>query len=250
MSLQDRATGHSTEQAELLGDVMSRAARQLQEEHGDVEGTLQMITMLSLEVVPQVEGCSISYVIGRRTVEPRAYTSELPMQADLLQQEVGQGPCLDAVWEQEVVRVDDVAADERWPKFGVRAAELGVASMICLQLFVAGDHLGAMNLYSRVPRAFDDEATAVAQMLAAHGAVALAGAQQETNLRRGLDNRDVIGQAKGILMERFKLTADQAFLVLARVSQERNRTLADIARELSETGAVGGTSRMDGPARN
>jgi AmiR/NasT family two-component response regulator len=75
-------------------------------------------------------------------------------------------------------------------------------------------------------------------MLAAHASVALAGAQQENNLRKGMDNRDLIGQAKGILMERYKLTADQAFGVLARVSQEMNRKLADIARELIATGVV------------
>ena len=224
--------------AESLGDVMSRAARKLQEEHGDVEATLQAITALAVGTVPNAEDCSISYVFARKRVEPRASSSELPGKVDALQGEIGQGPCLDAVWEQEVVRVDDVRADERWPKFAAKASDLGVGSMMCFQLFVEGDQLGALNLYSRTPGAFDDECEETARMLAAHASVALAGAQHESNLRQGLDNRDLIGQAKGILMERHKLTADQAFGVLARASQNLNRKLADVARELTETGAV------------
>jgi hypothetical protein len=86
--------------------------------------------------------------------------------------------------------------------------------------------------------AFDGESQDFDLLFASHAAVALAGAEHEANLRAGMDNRDVIGQAKGILMERHKLTADQAFGVLARVSQEMNRKLVDIARELSDTGAV------------
>jgi GAF domain-containing protein len=229
-----------------LGDAMSRVARQLQEEHGDVEGTLQAITASAVATVPHATQCGISYVIGRHRVEPRASSGDLPRQVDELQSRLGQGPCLDAVWEQEVVRVDDVGADERWPEFAREAAALGVGSMMCFQLFVSGDQLGAMNLYSGAAGAFDDESEQIGLMLAGHAAVALAGAEHEQELRRAVDSRDLIGQAKGILMERHKLTADQAFGVLARVSQETNRKLADIAVELSETGAVPGAAQRRG----
>jgi hypothetical protein len=121
----------------------------------------------------------------------------------------------------------------------LQAAELGVGSMMCFQLFVAGDQLGALNMYSRTRAAFDGESQDIGLLFApSDAAVALACAEHEANLRAGMDNRDVIGQAKGILMERHKLTADQAFGVLVRVSQEMNRKLVDIARELSDTGAV------------
>ncbi|SFO04162.1 GAF domain-containing protein [Geodermatophilus obscurus] len=229
-----------------LGDAMSRVARQLQEEHGDVEGTLRAITASAVATVPHAMECGISYVIGRHRVEPRASSGDLPRQVDELQSRLGQGPCLDAVWEQEVVRVDDVGADERWPEFAREAAALGVGSMMCFQLFVSGDQLGAMNLYSAAAGAFDDESEQIGLMLAGHAAVALAGAEHEQELRRAVDSRDLIGQAKGILMERYKLTADQAFGVLARVSQETNRKLADIAVELSETGAVPGAAQRRG----
>ncbi len=221
-----------------LADLMSRTARRLQEEHGDVESTLQAITATAIMVVPHAEECSISYVTGRSKVEPRASTSDLPREVDALQERIEQGPCLDAVWEQEVVRVDDVAADDRWPEFARQASALGVGSMMCFKLFVQGAQLGGLNLYGGRPGAFDDESQDIGQMFAAHAAVAVAGAEHEENLRTAVSSRDVIGQAKGILMERHKLTADQAFGVLARVSQELNRKLADIAREVSDTGAL------------
>lgn len=225
---------------ESLADAMSRVARRLQGEHGDVDATLQSIAASAIKVVPNAGECGITYVIGRSKVESRAWTSDLPQSVDALQQRLGQGPCLDAVCEQEIVRVDDVASDERWPEFARAAPALGVGSMLCFQLFVDGDRLGALNLYSRTPGAFDDDCQEVGLMFATHAAVALAGAQHEEHLRTGMSNRDVIGQAKGILMERHRLTADQAFGVLTRVSQETNRKLIDIASELADTGAVPG----------
>ena len=240
----DTASGSAA--TEALGEVMSRVARQLQEEHGDVEATLQAITAAAVRTVPNADECGISYVIGRSKIEPRASTSDLPREIDALQERIKEGPCLDAVWEHEVVRVDDVGADDRWPQFARQASELGVGSMMCFQLFVQGDQLGGMNLYARRPGAFDDECQEIGLMFAAHAAVAVAGAEHEEHLRAGMTNRDVIGQAKGILMERHKLTADQAFGVLARVSQELNRKLVDIAREVTDTGAVPrGNTRRD-----
>ena len=196
---------------ESLGEDMSRVARHLQEEHGDVEGTLRAIAAAAVATVPHADECGISFVIGRRRIEPRAATSDLPLAVDSLQERLGQGPCLDAVWDQKVVRVDDVEADERWPEFVREVSGLGVGSMMSFQLFVVGDHLGALNMYSRRRRAFDDESQDVGLVFASHAAVALAGAENEANLRIGMDSRDVIGQAKGILMERHKLTAVEAF---------------------------------------
>jgi len=221
---------------ESLGDVMSQVARQLQQEHGDVEATLRGITRSAVGTVPGAAECGISYVIGRATVEPRAWTSDLPKDVDSLQNGLHEGPCLDAIWENKVVSVDDVGADGRWPQFARRAPQLGVGSMLCFQLFVEGDNLGALNVYGREPGAFDDESQEIGLMFAGHAAVALASAEHEENLRGGMVNRDLIGQAKGILMERHRLTADQAFAVLIRTSSLTNRKLRDIADELTTTG--------------
>ena len=221
---------------ESLGDAMSQVARQLQEEHGDVEATLRGITESAVVTIPGAAECGISYVTGRSKVEPRAWTSALPKDVDSLQNRLHEGPCLDAIWENRLVRVDDVGADERWPQFGLHAPPLGVGSMMCFQLFVEGDNLGALNVYGREPGAFDDESQEIGLMLAGHAAVALAGAEHEEHLRGGMANRDLIGQAKGILMERHKLTAEQAFAVLIRTSSLTNRKLRDIADEFTTTG--------------
>ena len=125
-------------------------------------------------------------------------------------------------------------------RFAAGAADLGALSSLSFQLFVGGDNLGALNLYASQPHAFGEESVDVALILAAHAAVALAGAQHESHLQQAVRSRDTIGQPKGILMERHKLTSDQAFQVLARASQRTNRKLADIAEELTRTGAVPG----------
>jgi GAF domain-containing protein len=224
-----------------LGDVMSRLARRLQEEHGDVGGTLQTIATAAVTTISHADDCGISYVIGRSAIEARAATSELPGTVDALQERLHQGPCLDAIRDQQVVRVDDVGADDRWPEFARQASALGVGSMLCFQLFVEGDNLGAMNMYSRRPRAFDAESEEIGLLFASHAAVALAGAEHEEHLREAFATRDLIGQAKGILMERYKLTALQAFGLLVATSNTTNRKLREVADELATTG------RMDAP---
>jgi GAF domain-containing protein len=224
---------------ESLGDVMSRVARDLQQEHGDVEATLRGITRAAVDTVPGADECGISYVIARKQVEPRAWTSDLPKVLDALQGTLGQGPCLDAIWDNVVVRVADVSTEERWPRFASEAAARGVGSLLCFQLFVEGDNLGALNLYARRADAFDAGSEDVGLLFAAHAAVALAGAEHESNLLAGMLHRDLIGQAKGILMERHKLTAAQAFDLLVRTSSLTNRKLRDLADELTSTGHLG-----------
>src|SRR4051812_44332654 len=192
----DAPGGTAQSGREGLGDVMSRVARHLQEVHGDVEATLDAIATSAARTIPHADECGITYVIGRRNVEARASTGDLPRDVDALQDRLKEGPCLDAVRNEAVVQVDDVRSDQRWPAFAREAAGMGVGSMMCFRLFVEGDNLGALNLYAREPRAFDDESQDVGLIFAGHAAVALAGAEHEAHLRHGMDSRDVIGQAK------------------------------------------------------
>jgi GAF domain-containing protein len=143
-----------------------------------------------------------------------------------------------AIDKIEVVRVDDLRTDPRWPRFGQRAVAHGVASMMSFQLYARDDNLGALNLYALEPHAFDDEAAHVGALLATHAAVALASTQTEANLRTALLSRDMIGQAKGILMERFKIDQSAAFELLVAVSQHTHRKLRDIAEDLTSTGEL------------
>jgi len=112
--------------------------------------------------------------------------------------------------------------------------------MLSFQLYVEGDNLGALNLYSREPNAFDDESEHIGLLFASHAAVAFADAQKLDQLNSAVETRDLIGQAKGILMERYQISAEQAFRVLTRVSQQRNRKLRDLAAELADTRHLAG----------
>jgi GAF domain-containing protein len=157
---------------------------------------------------------------------------------DRVQYEVKQGPCLSSAWDSLTVRADDLRTDTRWPDFARRAADLGVLSMLSLQLYVRDEELGSLNLYSRTVESFtaDDENTGL--LFASHAAIAMVGAQHENDLNTALVGRDIIGQAKGILVERYQITDLAAFAVLVRTSQHNNRKLRDVAETLASTGII------------
>ena len=222
-----------------LAEDFGELARSL-EEQDDPDVMLAEIIAAAVAMVPGVDEGSISVVTGRRNIGSQAPTGDLPMQVDALQEETQQGPCLDAAYKQLTVRVADMASETRWPEFARRASQAGAASMLSLQLYVEGDNLGALNLYSRTPNAFDDESEQVGLLFASHAAVAYASVRKEAQLARAVDSRDLIGQAKGILMERYKISPERAFLVLTRTSQNSNRKLHDIATELVRHGTVPG----------
>jgi transcriptional regulator with GAF, ATPase, and Fis domain len=222
-----------------LAEDFGELARSL-EEHDDPDVVLAEIVAAAVAMVPGADEGSISVVTGRSGVGSQAPTGDLPVQVDALQEETGQGPCLDAAFEQQTVRVADMASEDRWPQFAQRATEAGAGSMLSLQLYVEGDNLGALNLYSRTPNAFDDESEQVGLLFASHAAVAYAGVRKEAQLAQAVVSRDLIGQAKGILMERYKISPERAFLVLTRVSQNNNRKLHDVAADLVRHGTVPG----------
>jgi GAF domain-containing protein len=213
------AEDHGTAQGQdELAQQLSQFARSLEAED-DPDRMLEEVVAAAVALIPGVEEGSISVVIGRTNVTSQHPSGDLPRQVDAVQTEVGEGPCLDAAFEQQTVRVSDLAHEERWPNFAKRASEIGAASMLSFQLYVEGDNLGALNLYSRRPNAFDDESEHVGLLFASHAAIAFSDARKVEQLQHGLSTRGLIGQAEGILMERFKITSAQAFTMLVRVSQ-------------------------------
>ncbi|MCF6734648.1 GAF and ANTAR domain-containing protein [Blastococcus sp. KM273129] len=230
-----QGTGTAAGEGELARRLAD-AARDLQERSGPQE-VMDEIVALAVRMVPGAEESSIS-MTRKAHVYSAAATGDLPRSFDRLQGETGQGPCVDALLRERTVRVDDLAGDARWPYLAARATDLGVRSLLCFQLFVHGDNLGALNLMSGRGAAFGDESEHVGLLLASHAAVAVADAQELEHVSAALVHRDVIGQAKGILMERFKITADQAFGLLAKVSQDSNRKLHAVAEELTRTGTL------------
>ena len=149
------------------------------------------------------------------------------------QQSLGEGPSFEAA---PVTRGDDLTTDTRWPGFAAAAAEAGLTSVLSFQLFAEDGTFGAVTLYGTSPFSAEDER--IGTLLAAHASTALLSAFAEANLLTALESRDVIGQAKGILMERMKLTGDQAFDLLVATSQRSNRKLREIAEALALTGEL------------
>jgi GAF domain-containing protein len=223
-----------------LTDQLAAAARELGSD--DVEHTLTTAVELAVELIAGCDACGVTLVRrgrGIKGIETPVSTGDMVVRGDALQYELGEGPCMDAVWQHEVVVSNDLVVETRWPVWAPRVVEeLGARSMMCIQLF-AGEHsLGAMNMYSKTPDVFDESDQVEAEALAAHVAVALAAAQEIEQLQTALTSRTVIGQAEGILMERFDISATRAFDVLRRVSSHSNTKLSLIAKELVETRRV------------
>ena len=217
---------------EDLVAAMDAAARSLIQAGGQEQAAERIVTA-AVATVPRVTQAGISLVEQSRTVRSHAPSTAVVGELDRLQNELGEGPCLQAIHAETRIDVPDTAASAfRWPRWTAVARERGVGSMLCLQLFARDGSAGALNLYASEPHAFDDDAHHLAGLFAAHAATTLYGAQQVDHLRRAVASRDDIGQAKGILMERFSLTPDQAFDMILRTSQDTNVKVHDVARFL------------------
>ena len=229
--------GRRVPDVNALAEQLGRLARSLEAED-DTDAMLQDVVAAAVQLIPGAQAASISLVVARRQITSQHRTSDLPARVDAIQMETGEGPCLDAAYEHETVRVPDLRHEQRWPKFARRAYDAGAGSMLSFQLYVQGDTLGALNLYNTQPGGFDEESEQVGMLFASHAAVAFADAQKMDHLDRAIASRDLIGQAKGMLMERYQIDGDGAFRVLTRVSQFSNRPLRDVADELVSTGRL------------
>ena len=203
-----------------------------------IEHTLDAAVRGAVDLIKPVEAACVSLVHRGGRVETPAATDEMCRRGDELQLELGEGPYLEAIKDDETVVIRDLTTEPRWPEWSPKAAdELGVRSMLCLQLFVTHDRLGALSLYSRQPDAFDDHDDRITALaLAAHVAVALTSKVETEHLRSAMAHRTVIGQAEGMLMERYDLTPESAFAVLKRASQHSNRKLHVIAADMVREG--------------
>ncbi|WP_159085810.1 GAF and ANTAR domain-containing protein [Aeromicrobium chenweiae] len=218
------------------GDPFSRIARELTTEPGPT-ATYESATATAVAVVEGCDHAGITLVRKGRRIQTVAPTDDTASRADLLQQEVGEGPSRQSIGEHETVHADDLLVDDRWPQWSKQAADgLGIRSVLALQLFVGPREIGSLSLYSRTPGAFTPVQRATAQVLASHVAMAVAGAQEQQALESALVTRTIIGQAEGMLMQRLGITADQAFAALVRLSQARNRKLHLVAGDIVENG--------------
>ncbi len=234
----DSSTPTDTQRAlEQLGSLALR-------EHS-METLLQRVVELTKQVMPGHTEASISLVTNDKPVTA-VFTGQLALDCDETQFGRGYGPCLHAGATGERTYVEDTRSDPRWREYMQRAAERGALSSLSVPLPISEGMAGALNIYAREPRAFDDEEVqSSASRFAPYAAVAVANMQayqdarnMADNLQVAMENRAVIDQAKGILMERHKLTADQAFQVLVRISMQSNTKLRLVAEELVMTGQL------------
>lgn len=208
---------------------------------GGVDHTLTQIVQLG---VTTIEGCDFAGIFVTRdgAVITPVHTDQVVSEADALQHATGEGPCLDAITMGTTFYAGDLAVDPRWPAFGPQATELGMRSLLAMPLLDDGI-LGALNLYARYPEAFGVIDRARGLLLASLAALAFSSAKNvEHEERRAADfqaalvTREMIGQAQGILMERERITAEQAFDLLRRASQHLNIKLREVAETLIATG--------------
>jgi len=224
---------------------LAEAMRSLAE-RADVDGgrgALEDLVRITVERVPRASWASITILRGGRfTTE--ASTDPQALQADEMQYAIGSGPCVDAVLDDSVYLTGDVRSDERWSEWGQRVnAELGVNSVLAqrLGLLEESGAIAALNIYSVVADAFDEDAVAMGLVLSTHASLlvtSMLARNRATNLLRALESNREIGVAMGILMQRHTLTRDQAFDVLRVASQDSNRKLVDVAAEVGDTGIL------------
>jgi GAF domain-containing protein len=212
-----------------LGDVLLS--------HQTLDDALSKITELAAELVPGADHVGIS-LMGGGSIETKSSTDEIARTVDEIQHELGEGPCLESIQQDEIFQIDDIDQEPRWQRFGAAVrAQTPVRSILAVVLDVGHTSIGALNLYAGKVHAFEEDDHAIAAIFAAQAAVTLAATKQRAddattveNLRQALGSRDVIGQAKGILMAREGCTDEEAFRMLVAASQRLNVKLREIAQ--------------------
>jgi GAF domain-containing protein len=183
--------------------------------------------------IPGAQYAGITITRNGKHIDTPATTHIYPLLLDKIQQRHAEGPCLTAAWDEKTVHVADLETDERFPRYREDAlAETPIRSIMAFQLFIAGETMGALNVYAETANVFDSESRTVGLVFAAHSSVAWNSARRDEQFKKALASRDVIGQAKGMIMERYGVDAVQAFELLRKLSQDSNVALIKVATQL------------------
>lgn len=232
----------SADTGSQLAHLLAHTAMMLLAPRGGWSEAAERIASLA---VGTLDSCDAAGLCSSGADSVSAPPTPLVAELEDLQARLAQGPCREALAGLDSVYVPDLLDDRRWPEFSPEAARLGVRSALAYRLAVNDETLGALQLYAHLPSAFSATERAQGLIFATLAALALAQARaQETdesridNLEAALASREVIGQAQGILMERERITADQAFQLLRRSSQHLNRKLRAVAQDVVDTGAI------------
>jgi GAF domain-containing protein len=214
---------------------LAAAARGMQDEDNSRQA-MERAVAVATEILPGCDAAGVCVVYRSDRIDTHATSNDAIRQVDGLQHDLQEGPCIEALRQHDTVQSSDLSIDERWPLWGPEVAgRLGLFSIVSYRLFASGESLGALNLYGKSKSAFSPDDIHDGIALAAHVGVALAAAQEVENLEKALGGRTVIGQATGVLMERFDLAPDRAFGVLSRLSSQRNVKIRQLAEEIVQT---------------
>ena len=196
---------------------------------------LSEVTASAVDLIPGVDTAGILLISKGGKFESLAGTSDLPHELDELQNTFQEGPCISAAVDELVVLTSDFTEETRWPAYSAAVAKVGVLSTMSLRLYTAERTTGALNCFGFDRREWDVDAQTTGAVLAAHAAAAILARRQEEQLQAALLTRDRIGQAKGMIMERFNIDDLRAFDMLRRLSQDSNTPLVDIAQRVIDT---------------
>jgi len=212
------------EVAELVGDLQHRRL--------DDDSALGELTGNAAKFVPGGQYVGIT-VVHKEAIETVGATHDYVAALDAIQQEHREGPCLPAAWDNHVVLIDDLATETRWPHYRDAAmARTPIRSILSFRVFGDSKSTGALNFYAEQPHVFDDESVEMGLVFATHAALVWEMVRRSEQFESALASRDIIGQAKGMIMERFNINAVQAFELLKRLSQNSNTPVAEVARQL------------------
>ena len=183
--------------------------------------------------IPGAQYAGVTVTRNAKQIDTPATTHKWPLLLDEIQQRHREGPCLTAAWEEKTVHVADLETDERFPLYARDAlAQTPIRSVMAFQLWIAGETMGALNVYAETANSFSAETRDIGLVFAAHSSVAWNAARRDEQFKKALASRDVIGQAKGMLMERYGVNAIQAFELLRKLSQDANTPLIQVATDI------------------
>jgi GAF domain-containing protein len=214
-----------------IAQALTEAAR-LMNAPPTLEETLDAITQAALRTVPGFTHVGISITHRDGTIETMSATDQLVWELDAVQYELREGPCYDSITGCGITVVPHAQHDQRWPRYMPEAVRRGLRAQLAVGLYSDQDSLGGLNLYSTESDEIDDDAVDIAELFAAQAAIALGRSRQEFQLNEALESRKVIGQALGLIMQKYEMNEDRAFQFLIRASSTSNTKVRDVAAEL------------------
>lgn len=232
-----------------IADALAQAARDINTPQ-DLEGTLDSIMAAAARSLPGIDHVGISIVTRKGEIETKAGTDQLVWELDALQYSLGEGPCLHAIEDEPVTLANDLRHEQRWPNFVPRAVRMGVKAQLGLRLYMDEETLGGLNLYATETDHIDPDVVHTAELFATHAAAALGRARREDQLNESLTTRKTIGQAIGLVMERYEINEERAFQFLVRVSTTSNIKIRDIAQEIIDIANTKYSLPGTGPERD